>query len=206
MASTSFFRADRFPSHDEQVRLRLQDAAIACVSEVGFNKVRIRDIGDRAGLARQTVYNYYSNKYDVVAAAFMREGMQLAENVAAHIQAVEGVENKFVEGFLYVVEQFPLNPVLALVLEPGSDFLARAGMRYWPFSDIGQVVFAGVFQEFPALAEQAEEISEHWSRNAMSFLTLRGRTERSREELAGYVRRRLLPGLCLQVFLEKRGD
>lgn len=200
MTAVAPLPVDRYPRHDEQVRQRLQDAAIACLREQGFNKVTMRHIGERAGLVRQTVYNYYRSKHEVLAAAFMREGMALAQDVARHIRQIEGVDNRFVEGFLYVVEQFPRNPVLALVLEPGSDFLARVGMSYWPFSEIGRVTFAEIFQQHPALAAQAEEISEHWSRNAMSFLTLRGPTERSREELAAYVRRRLLPGLGLQDF------
>lgn len=134
----------------------------------------MRHIGERAGLVRQTVYSYYRNKHEVLAAAFMREGMALVEDVVRHIRQIEGVDNPFVESFLYVVEQFPRNPVLALVLEPGSDFLARVSMSYWLFSQIALVVFAGIFQQHPALAAQAEEIPEHWSRNVMSFLTLRG--------------------------------
>lgn len=198
MALTTSSRIDRFSGYDEKVRHRLQDAAIACVSELGFSKVRMRDIGDRVGLARQTVYNYYGSKHEVVAAAFMREGMEFAQEIAKHILSFDGLDNKFVEAFLFVLERFPKNPVLALVLDCDGDFLAKAGMSYWLFGDVGRVVFADVFHEFPYLAEQAEEISEYWSRNAMSFLTLRGHNERSREELDGYVRRRLLPGLCLQ--------
>jgi hypothetical protein len=96
-----------------------------------------------------------------------------------------------------VVEQFPRNPILALVLEPGSDVPARAGMSYYPFGPLGLIAFAQVFTRHPLLAAQAEEIAEYWTRSALSFLTMRGAKERNREELADYVRRRLLPGLGL---------
>jgi hypothetical protein len=65
-----------------------------------------------------------------------------------------------------------------------------------PFDQFGQLVFGDFFRSHPALAAQAEEISEYWSRNALSFLTFRT-AERSREELENYVRRRLIPGLHL---------
>ena len=188
--------ADRYPSHDEQVRQRLQDAAIACVRELGFNKVSMRHIAERSGLVRQTVYNYYSSKFDLLGEAFLREGTQLALAIADHIRDIDSIEDQFVETFLFLVEALPRNPILALMVEPGNEFLSTIRMDL-PFDQFGQLVFGDVFRNHPALGAQAEEISEYWSRNALSFLTFRT-TERSREELESYVRRRLVPGLRLQ--------
>lgn len=185
-----------YPSHDEQVRQRLQDAAIACVRELGFNKVSMRHIAERSGLVRQTVYNYYSSKFDLLGEAFLREGTQLALAIAEHIRGIESVEDQFVESFLYLQEALPHNPILALMVEPGNEFLSTIRMDL-PFDTFGQVVFGDVFRSHPALGEQAEEISEYWSRNALSFLTFRT-AERSRKDLESYVRRRLIPGLRLQ--------
>jgi AcrR family transcriptional regulator len=190
-------QTDRYTSHDEQVRQRLMDAAIACVQAVGLAKVSMRDVAERAGLVRQTVYNYYPNKNRLLSDAFNREGAAFAQAIAAHIQDVEGADNCFIAGFLYVVEHFPRNPILALVLEQGSDFLRQVGMSYYPFGAFGEIAFARVFAAQPAMAAEAEEISEYWTRSALSFLTIRGATERNRDELAAYVRRRLLPGLPL---------
>lgn len=191
--------ADRYPSHDEQVRQRLQDAALACVRELGFNKVSMRHIAERSGLVRQTVYNYYSSKFDLLGEAFLREGTQLALEIADHIRAIDNIEDQFVETFLFLVEALPRNPILALMVEPGNEFLSTIRMDL-PFDQFGQLVFGDVFRSHPALGAQAEEISEYWSRNALSFLTFRT-TERSREELESYVRRRLVPGLRLQDFI-----
>jgi len=187
----------RYPGYDEQVRQRLQDAAIACVREVGVGKVSMRQIAAHAGMVRQTVYNYYPNKNQLLADAFNREGTRLALAIADHIRDVVTAEDQFIEAFLYVVEHFPRNPILALMLESGGDFLRVVGMSYYPFGPFGQLAFAELFRANPPLAEQAEEISEFWARNALSFLTLRGATERTREELEDYARRRLLPGLHL---------
>ena len=187
---------ERYPSHDEQVRQRLQDAAIACVRELGFNKVSMRHIAERSGLVRQTVYNYYNSKFDLLGEAFLREGTQLALAIAGHIRGIDRIEDQFVEAFLFLVEALPRNPILALMVEPGNEFLSTIRMEL-PFDQFGQMVFGDFFRSNPALAAQAEEISEYWSRNALSFLTFRT-TERSRDELEGYVRRRLVPGLRLQ--------
>lgn len=195
-AASTLPAADRYPSHDEQVRQRLQDAAIACVRELGFNKVSMRHIAERSGLVRQTAYNYYSSKFDLLGEAFLREGTQLAHAIADHIRGLDNIEDQFVEAFLYLLEALPRNPILALMVEPGNEFLSSIHMQL-PFDMFGQVVFGEVFRRHPALATQAEEISEFWSRNALSFLTFRT-ADRTRAELESYVRHRLIPGLHLQ--------
>jgi len=187
---------NRYPSHDEQVRQRLQDAALECVREVGFNKVSMRHIAERAGIVRQTVYNYYPNKHKLVGEAFLREGTELAQDIAEHVRQFDSIEDKFVETFIYVVEHIPRNPILALMVEPGNEFLSTMRMDL-PFNRFGQIVLEDVFRAHPSIAAQAEEIGEFWSRNALSFLTFHTDRERSREDLEHYVRRRLIPGLHL---------
>ncbi|TNF33181.1 MAG: TetR/AcrR family transcriptional regulator [Gammaproteobacteria bacterium] len=195
--------AEDYPSHDEVVRARLMDAAVHCVHEMGISKVGMRHIAEAAGLARQTAYKYYPNKYDVLADAFMREGLRFAEQLANHINRIEAVDEQFVEAFLFVIDTLPENPVLMLLVEPEDGFIHHLGISYHPFGLFGELAFSQVFNAHPALAAQAEEISEYWARNVLSFLSLSGTRERSREELAGYVRYRLLPGLHLDALLTR---
>ena len=55
--------------------------------------VLLREGGaSRAGLARQTVYNYYPNGNELLATAFRREGTRFAEAIAAHIRGIAGAE------------------------------------------------------------------------------------------------------------------
>jgi AcrR family transcriptional regulator len=186
-----------FMTQEDMTRQRLLDACIACVQEYGIAHTGMRHIAGKSGIVRQTVYNYYKSKNELLAAAFEREGVQMALAVQAHIKAFDGAAEKFVAGFLFVVEQFPRNPILALVIEPGSTFLSTVGMTYYPFAPFGLLAFHDVFERDVSLAMQAEEISEYWTRNALSFLTMQGAQQKSTAELEAYVRRRLLPGLHL---------
>lgn len=195
--------AGTYPSHDELVRARLMDAAIRCVREMGLAKVGMRHIAEAAGLARQTSYKYYSNKYDILADAFLREGLAYVSQLARHIEPVQGVAEQFVEAFLFVVETLPHNPVLMLLVEPEDGFISHLGVSYHPFSLFGELAFQQIFEKHPALAAQKDDISEFWGRSVLSFLTLSGIRERSRDELAEYVRYRLLPGLHLDELLSR---
>lgn len=189
--------APHYPSLEEINRNKLMDAAVACMNEYPLNKITMQHIAERSGIVRQTVYNYYSNKNELLAATFEREGIKMANAVAEAIKAFATTEDKFVEGFVFVVDNFPRNPILAKVIEPGSDFLATVGHAHYPFAAFGQLAFHEVFAANPALMAQSEEISELWTRNTMSFLSMPGPEQRSHAELAAYVRRRLLPGLGL---------
>lgn len=186
-----------YPSLESINRNRLMDAAIACMRSMPLNKITMQHIAQHSGIVRQTVYNYYASKNELLAATFQREGTALAVAVAGVIQAFADLEDKFVEGFLFVIHHFPRNPVLAKVIEPGSDFLGTVGMRHYPFAVFGQVAFREVFEAHPVLMAEAEEISELWVRNALSLLTMPAAQPRSPEALAAYVRRRLVPGLGL---------
>ena len=178
------------------MRERLMDACISSIQANGVVKTSIRDIATEAGIARQTVYKHFSNKNAILAATFQREGMKFAAQVSAAIATSADVEEQFVEGFLFVVENFSRNPILAEVVTPGSTFLIDVGMRHFSFAEFGIAVFQEVFTTDPRLAENAEAISELWTRNALSFITMPG-PERDREELRKFVRKFLIPCLGL---------
>jgi AcrR family transcriptional regulator len=178
------------------MRERLMDACILSIQRKGLVKTSIRDIADAAGIARQTVYKHFSNKNAILAATFQREGLAFANQVAGAIAPIADVGEQFIEGFVYVVENFTRNPILAELVTPGSTFLIDAGMKYFSFAEFGMVVFHGVFAAWPQLAEDAEAISELWTRNALSFIAMPG-PQRDSDALRSFVRRHLVPGLGL---------
>jgi len=49
-----------------QNRARLIEAALACFSEEGYDRVTVDDITRRAGLAKGTFFNYFRSKADVL--------------------------------------------------------------------------------------------------------------------------------------------
>ena len=187
-----------YPSNEEIVRNKLMDAAIVCLQDSGINKTTIRGIAEQSGIARQTVYNYYKNKGEILSAALEREGVKLAAAMAADIRQYPDAKEKFIRGFIYIVENFPRNPILAQIIEPGNTFYGAVGMSHYSFATFGMLAFSEVFQEHPELAKDGEEISELWIRNVMSFLSMPGPQKKSRDELEGFIRRRLLPGLGLK--------
>lgn len=187
-----------YPTIEEMTRNKLLDAGIRCLQRYGISKTSIRQIAEESGLARQTVYHYFSNKEGLLLAAFEREGFRLGLAAAGHIARFPDVEDKFVEAFIYIYEGFPKNPILAKVIEPGSDFFHTFGMANYSYAAYGELVFAEVFAEHPYLKPQSDSIAELWIRGIMSFLMMPGPHAKNREELTEFIKLRLVPGLGLR--------
>jgi AcrR family transcriptional regulator len=188
----------RYAAPEDITREKLLDAGIACLDQYGLKKTNMRLIAQESGIVRQTVYNYFNSKYELLSAAFQREGIRLGEDASRHIERFQGAEDKLVEGFLFIYETFPKNPILSKVLEPGQDFMGTVGLSSVPFAFFGELVFHEVFEQHPYLRPDIANISELWIRNVMSFLIVSGPDSKTREEMEHYVRRYLLPGVGLQ--------
>lgn len=185
-----------YPSSEEIMKNRLMDGCIACIHNKGVEKISIRDIAEAAGVARQTVYKHFKNKHEILAAAFQREGLAFALQVADYIRDIHELEDKFVYGFIYVVEHISQNPILAEVTSSGSTFLADVGMQYFNYADFGKIVFQQVFSQYPQLDAQSETISELLIRNSLSYTAMPG-PPKSPEAFERYIRERLIPGIGL---------
>lgn len=187
----------RYPSPEDIMKNRLMDGCIASIQGKGLSKTSIRDIAEETGIARQTVYKHFQNKHAILAATLQREGFAFALEVADYIRDISDIEDKFVMGFVYVVEHFSQNPILAQVVEPGSTFLKDVGMQYFGFADFGQAVYQQVFDKYPELKKDSEAISELWIRNSLSFISMPG-PKKSQQEFIRFIRERLIPGIGLQ--------
>ncbi|CAA0082548.1 Tetracycline repressor protein class D [BD1-7 clade bacterium] len=190
-----YYQGD-YPTSEEIMRNRLIDGCLDAIRDTGMAKISIRRIAEKTGIARPTVYKHFRNKNDILAAALQREGLSFGLQVADVARHETDIAEKFITGFIYVVDNFAKNPILAQIFAPGSTFLQDVGMKDFTFAEFGQIAFAEAFEANPTLMEQSEEISEHWIRSALSFIAMPG-TPRHEADFRGYIKRRLLPGLCL---------
>ncbi len=184
-----------YPTYEDVLRARIMDAAIACMKDKGIDKTRIGDIATLLGISRQTIYNYFTSKNQLFDAIFSREAITLADSIARHIEKYPAPDDKVIQAFVFAVEAFPRNPVLSHVITSGGQYLQEVGHSRQQMQAFGELVLHAVFEQHPALKQDSAEICEFLSRNIVSFLLMPDPQPRSAAELAGYVRRRLLPGL-----------
>ena len=184
-----------YPSREDVTRNQILDACIQCIDTVPLSSLKFKHIVEGARLTRRTIYNYFKNRDDIIISAFQREGIAISRACAAEITRYDDPEEKFVQGFVWMHRNLPKNPVLNLLCKQDPVFLDLVGFPDLEVEMYGQLCFGEVFDQNPKLAQRAPEISELWTRNLMSFLTLPGAHKKTEEELELYVRQWLVPGL-----------
>ena len=190
--------ANAYPAYEDVLRDKIMDSAILCIQEKGIDKTRIGDVAKKLGIARQTIYNYFSNKNALFESVFILEAMWLAQKISEHTEQFNCVEDKFVQAFLVAVEEFPKSPVLGHIITTGGQYLLDIGISRQTMQAFGELALSGVFNDNPYLKNQSEEICELLSRNIVSFLILPDQDPRSSDELEQFVRRRIIPGVGIK--------
>src|SRR5262245_10106111 len=71
MSSQVRSRGDR---RKQETRARILEAAVELFGEIGFDATKISDVCDRADIARQTFFNHFPAKSDLLVALY-REGV-----------------------------------------------------------------------------------------------------------------------------------
>ena len=108
---------------------RILDAAVAVFAEKGFFVSRVSDIADSANVADGTVYLYFKNKDEILAAAintafdgFMRTAREELKNVASPTERLRRLAYLHLEG---LGSNRNLAVVFQMELRQGSRFLSR---------------------------------------------------------------------------------
>jgi AcrR family transcriptional regulator len=65
----------------------VRDAARALASEGGYDAVTIREVADRAGIARATVYRYFSSKDHLLAEVIVQWGQEIIVDLKSDLRS-----------------------------------------------------------------------------------------------------------------------
>jgi len=66
-------QADSVAEHKQLIRKRLLDAATDLFAEVGYDETTFSDLAAEAGVGRTTIYDYFSDKEDLLASLIEEE-------------------------------------------------------------------------------------------------------------------------------------
>ena len=179
---------------------RILDAAIACVRRWGVERVTLNDIADEAGVARSTVYSYYSNRDEVIRAGLLQSAYVFGEKLLDHISQFTTPRDRAIEVVAYSLEALPSEPHLALISDSTLSEILHAEALTTPEStDIGLALFHVIMQREDRSDDETREIVEFAFRFLLSLLTMKSPVERKKDELRGFIARRMLPSIGLTV-------
>lgn len=116
MSAISDDAGDRQDQSANPVAERILQHARACFGELGFDKATIEDIAAAAGVVRQTVYNHFSSKQDIIDRLTLREMMKVQDDLRHRIRHRLGFADKITEAIVLSVRLARENPYLQRVI------------------------------------------------------------------------------------------
>jgi AcrR family transcriptional regulator len=112
------------PVNDRSTREVLLDAAEECFAGYGVAKTTMNDVARRAGLSRPTLYRYFADREAVAVGVVMRRSERLVHRAVAHIARQDSLEDKIVEGLVFLVDRGRRDTVVIDLI--GGDSSGRA--------------------------------------------------------------------------------
>lgn len=170
--------------------MRLLDATIRCIQLYGVDKTGISDVAREAGVTRRTVYRYFDDRQVLVAAALLRGVEDFARRARAVVDSFEDPSEALVEALCFAMRELPDDPALGSALRGGhvslnADSLPQA-------LGVIRPLIEPISEAAHWTPEEINESCEFMLRMALSLLT-----SPRREDLPGFLHRRLIPSLGL---------
>ena len=91
---------------DEEMRLRIVDAADALYYARGFHAVGMDEVRDTAGVSLRRLYQLFPSKDDLVLAVLAKRHDLWSDGVAARVASVDGAEAKLLAIYDYLADWF----------------------------------------------------------------------------------------------------
>lgn len=162
---------------------RIVAAARACFAERAVEKTRMGHIAARAGMARQTLYDFVANRTAIVDLAIEARLDELGEQITAtRLPARRDLGERFVDLFVLVVEVVGGDEEYARLagsLGERHAFQFLAGPS--PLTPVAEAAFAPLFAEARRQDRLRDDVSERlmveWLQSMLATLVARDGVE-----------------------------
>jgi TetR/AcrR family fatty acid metabolism transcriptional regulator len=130
------------PVNKDEKRAEILDAAIRVFARAGFHPTKIEDVAREAGVAKGTIYLYFTSRDDILAAAFERFADEALRGVRALVESAEPALDRLRALVRAMVAGATAEPELARIV---FDFWAVRG------PGAATVDFARIYAEYRRL-------------------------------------------------------
>lgn len=136
------------------MRERILDAAVETAAIYGIAKLSVRDVADRAGVSRQTLYKHFPSKQDLLVQATWRETDDMVAQIVAASEAEPDVTDALEAAILATLRVAREHPLLdRLVRTEPEQLLPLLTSDGGPIvSSVREVVEEIVIQRLPGVA------------------------------------------------------
>jgi AcrR family transcriptional regulator len=101
-----------------EARQQILAAAEIVIARYGVSKTTMDDIGRQAGVSRPTVYRYFGDRDNLLAALIERRTRMLFDRARDYIFGFESFAEQLVEGLLYLIDHGRKDPIVRILVGP----------------------------------------------------------------------------------------
>jgi AcrR family transcriptional regulator len=101
-----------------EARRQILAAAESVIARYGVSKTTMDDIGKQAGVSRPTVYRYFGDRDNLLAALIERRARMLFDRARNYIFGFESFAEQLVEGLLYLIDHGRRDPIVRILVGP----------------------------------------------------------------------------------------
>jgi len=185
------------PSRDPS--LQIIEAAKRCYLTDSISSTGMKEVAQTAGVARSTLYRYFSSKDDLLVAVIKQELIDLGDDITRSLEHFDTPADTLVEGLIISLQEIPKNPLINAVLASDDDTEARRVI--WESNAIRDLVdhmlenFIRPSVELKILQDKVRpEIMTEWIyRILLSYLTLPSHFMNTEQELRVTLHSLLIP-------------
>lgn len=181
------------PAPGDDYRERILQGATRSIARHGLERSSMASVAREAGVSRQTVYTYYSNREDVLRDAVTRNAIELTQAALAHARKARNAADFLVELTVGVIDGVRENAAISAMLYSLETPEGRTMAMSTPILDIVADTLSPLIEYDPALGARLSAIAEASLRTTVSLLTFPSERTQSPELLRQYLTDTLAP-------------
>ncbi len=159
------------PSADDDISVRVVDAALEEMTLYGLRRVSVDDIARRAGVHRVTVYKRFKNKDEVVKAAVAVWLLRFFGAISEAVVSLPTPEDRIVESFVLALQGMRTDPLVSRLLENEPETIVPAAIASSTLVAVRTFMADRTRREYPDMPEvDVNETAELVARAGLSFL------------------------------------
>lgn len=99
------------------LRSSILDAAWSRAAEVSWTQVRMADLADEVGVSRQTIYNEFGSKDDLVTALFEREVSRFLAGIEGRMSGAERYDEAMRSSLVWLLDEMAEHRILGRMVK-----------------------------------------------------------------------------------------
>jgi AcrR family transcriptional regulator len=190
------------PADEDAARARLVDAADACFARVGFAKTTVENVADEAKVSRGTVYRYFKNRTELIAAVVLRDAEDFVGELerqaasSADSGSPEDAVAAMAAGLVAAIRNGQRDERLGAALTvDAAGLVGLSELLFDPMVALVRRLLEPVEAEGLLRAEVDLDDAAEWILRVAASFCLIPQPERTDDELAAYLSRYLVSGL-----------